>query len=137
MDRTSTTASHARVPYYLSCSITCTAYLLDHERTLSNRYEALATASAASRCRCAWFRTRSFTCSTNVSSSKCHNFLGTIDSLHKVDLKIEYNVLTFSLSLCSSCILLSTEHLLKLFENVTEWAASRTAAASLRPPELV
>jgi len=117
---------HARMLYNLSSSSAISTYLLYHKRTLSNGLEALPSASSTNRWRCTWLSSRSLTCSTNISPSKCYSFLWTIHCIHEVNLHVQHNVLSFWLSLTSSPWSSFSKHLLKLFKYISKWCSSRS-----------
>ena len=131
-----TSTSHARVTNHSASSITCTTDLLDHEGTLSNRDETLATTCAARRCRCSRFGSCTLAGSTGLCATKGHHFLSPIHGIHEVHLHINNDVLSLCLGLGPPSVLLSREHLLKLLKYVSKGTASG-ACTTLRSPELV
>ena len=125
--------SQAWISDNFSDAITVSTNLLNHERTLSNGLKTLATATTTCWSRSTRFRSCTFTCGTNICSSKAYRLLSTIDSIHKINLLVYHDVLTLRLSFTFPTTFLASEHLLKLIENVAKWTGTRT----LRSPELI
>ena len=128
-----TSASHTRTPNDLTSTIAIAADLLNHKGSLSYCDETLATASSAGGGRRSRLAFSAFTCATNFCSAETYDLLGSVYSLHEVDVKVEHDVLSFHLSLLLSLTLLTTEHLFKLIENISKGGAT----SPLRPSELL
>jgi len=125
----SPTAGHARAADYFADTVTAATHLLDHERALSDRLEALSLAAGAGRCFCTWLRFAALACPTDIGSAETDLFLHPIDCFHEFYLQIKHDVLAFYLRLLS-CLATLAEHFLKLTEDISP-------LASLRSPELL
>lgn len=133
MIRSFASASHTRTPDDLTKTITVSTHLLDHEGTLSDCLESLATTATADSWRCPWLSFCSLTCATNVCTRECHSFLSAIDGIHEIDLHVQHDVLPFCLCLTPrTWSILTSKHLLEFFKDVTEASRLLTLSELLR-----
>lgn len=102
-------------------SVTVPADLLNHERSLSDGLEALASATTAGRSRSAWLRLRALARSTDIGAAEIDNLGSAIDSVHELDVNIDHDVLAFGLHLLSATgTLFPTKHSFKFLEDVSK-----------------
>ena len=126
-------ASRAWVPDNLALTTAHPAHLLDAERTLLHKLEALTSTSVASGRWRSWSCTRTFARATDVHACERDLLRHTVDGIHEVDFHREDDVV----SLCSgpwraSFLWLPTsEEFLKLLEYVLSEALVLSTHASL------